>query len=451
MTRTAKADLAKSHSTFTCTVKLCQDAFAGKKVAKYRKLLENLEVSFYKLHGDFAVYKRYIIKQQGITEDAFNHVTEKDGVSTPDYPSNDAWADEQFKLYVKIRDMLEEVLENNEAPAAEASKEEVKSGVSGVDVNMVVEDVKATMSIIKANIAKLYDEIDAIADQELTSNVISGYDSLIQRQQVKVDTEVKEKVNMLVSMSTTPDDPSYAPDKVLPLYAEFAEEQSTLLHTCSLMLIRKAKPVDDESKPLTASPSKDYEKPKEQVYLEKTKPPKFNGDDLEFAEFKRKWMSQVHKANLPEESELDKLRDNIPREAKDQLYAVEKLDEAWKILSQRYGDKMVIGKKLKNQLKSIQTSGKSDPERIVNLKIKVRNIVSRLKTLEMDSTLTHDSEFLSAVFTALPDKYRQEWLKQVDSEDKWQDMLKFLDEAYDRARKEMALLSVVKGMSKQQA
>ena len=204
-----------------------------------------------------------------------------------------------------------------------------------------------------------------------------------------MDTEVKEKVNMLVSMSTTPDDPSYAPDKVLPLYAEFAEEQGTLLHTCSLMLIRKAKPVDDESKPLTASPSKDYEKPKEQVYLEKTKPPKFNGDDLEFAEFKRKWMSQVHKANLPEESELDKLRDNIPKEAKDQLYAVEKLDEAWKILSQRYGDKLVIGKKLKNQLKSIQTSGKSDPERIVNLKIKVRNIVSRLKTLEMDSTLTH--------------------------------------------------------------
>ena len=115
----------------------------------------------------------------------------------------------------------------------------------------------------------------------------------------------------------------------------------------------------------------------------------------------------------------------------------------WKILSQRYGDKLIIGKKLKNQLKSIQTSGKSDPERIVNLKIKVRNIVSRLKTLDMESALTHDSEFLSAVFTALPDKYRQEWLKQADSEDRWQNMLMFLDEAYDRAMREMALLSVV--------
>merc|ERR1712082_420313 len=236
-------------------------------------------------------------------------------------------------------------------------------------------------------------------------------------------------------MSTMPQDPMYAPDKVLSIYTGFAEEQSSMLNKCTLNLIKKVKPED--YKPPTATSSKDNDKPKEQVFLEKTKPPKFNGDVLEFAEFKRKWMAQVNKANLPEESELDKLRDNIPKEAKDQLYAVEKLDEAWKILSQRYGDKMVIGRKLKNQLKFIQTSGKSDPERIVNLKIKVMNIVSRLKTLEMDSTLTHDSEFLSAVFTALPDKYRQEWLKQTESDDKWQDMLKFLDKAYDRARKEI--------------
>ena len=185
------------------------------------------------------------------------------------------------------------------------------------------------------------------------------------------------------------------------------------------------------------------DKPREQVYLEKTKPPRFTGDDLEYAEFKRKWASQVNKANLPEETELDKLRDSIPKDAKDQLYGVDKLEEAWKILSQRYGDKMIIGKKLKSQLKSVQTSGKSDPERVVNLKIKVRNIVTRLKTLDMESALTHDSEFLSAVFTALPDKYRQEWLKQAEGEDRWLDMLVFLDNAYDRAMKEMALLSVV--------
>ena len=61
----------------------------------------------------------------------------------------------------------------------------------------------------------------------------------------------------------------------------------------------------------------------------------------------------------------------------------------------------------------------------------------------MQDTLTYDSEFLSAVFTALPDKYRQEWLRQSKGDDKWADMLVFLDDAHDRAREEMALLSVV--------
>ena len=141
MTRTAKADLAKSHDTFMLTLKLCQDAFDGKKVNKYRKLLENLEAAFFKMHGNHAVYKRYVIEQQGISQDAFNRVTERDGVSTPDHPSNDAWAEEQFKLFVKIRDMLEEVLDNNEGPEAGPSgtcKEEAKYVVSGVDVNTAV-------------------------------------------------------------------------------------------------------------------------------------------------------------------------------------------------------------------------------------------------------------------------------------------------------------------------
>ena len=83
MSRTSETDMAKSHRTFTCTVKLCQDAFAGKKVAKYKKLLEDLQDSFFKLDGDFALYKKYTLKQQSLTEDAFNHVTAADGESTP--------------------------------------------------------------------------------------------------------------------------------------------------------------------------------------------------------------------------------------------------------------------------------------------------------------------------------------------------------------------------------
>ena len=73
---------------------------------------------------------------------------------------------------------------------------------------------------------------------------------------------------------------------------------------------------------------RDDTEPREQVSLEKTKPPRFTGEDLEFPEFKRKWLSQVNKANLPVETELDKLRDSVPKDAKDQLYGVVQLDEA---------------------------------------------------------------------------------------------------------------------------
>ena len=67
------------------------------------------------------------------------------------------------------------------------------------------------------------------------------------------------------------------------------------------------------------------------------------------------------------------MRDVIPKGAKDQLYGITKLDEAWKILTKRFGDKNLIRKKLKNQLKNIQCDGKNDAEKVINLKISEEN------------------------------------------------------------------------------
>jgi len=80
----------------------------------------------------------------------------------------------------------------------------------------------------------------------------------------------------------------------------------------------------------------------EQVFLEKTKPPRFDGSELEFPEFQRKWKAQVNKAGLPEETELDKLRDSLLKQGKDMLYGVTTLEEAWKILGHRFGKKDLI-------------------------------------------------------------------------------------------------------------
>ena len=94
-----------------------------------------------------------------------------------------------------------------------------------------------------------------------------------------------------------------------------------------------------------------------------------------------------------------------------------KLVEAWDILTKRYGDEMVISQKLKNQLKTIKCTGKSDPEMVINLEIKVRNIVTRLESLGKGEALTHDSEFLSAVYCALPDRHKLRLLECPKTKD----------------------------------
>ena len=63
------------------------------------------------------------------------------------------------------------------------------------------------------------------------------------------------------------------------------------------------------------------------VDLKKSEPPKFKGDILEFPEFKRKWKGLVSNAGLPEESEVDKLKDSVTKEGRET-----NMEEAWKKL-----------------------------------------------------------------------------------------------------------------------
>ena len=312
------------------------------------------------------------------------------------------------------------------------------------DVNLVVGDLKAEFARIEGSIRKMRAEIESIADQELPVSSAMSYEIIISKLQDKIDRELREKVGIKVALDEKADDPEYTNERLIAKYSSFSEQQSSILYECSMLLVRKSVPRDLEPKPSLDSvqSSQPPARHKEQVFLEKSKPPKFLGDELDFPEFKRKWSSQVSKAFLPEETELDKLRDSIPKDAKDQLYGVVKMEEAWNILTKRYGDKMLIGKKLKAQLKGVQCAGKNDPEKLISLKIKVRNIVTRLETLDMGAALTHDPDFLSAVYCSLPDRHKVRWLDFQKSDDHWSDMLKFLDRAYEQANQELALLSV---------
>ena len=138
------------------------------------------------------------------------------------------------------------------------------------------------------------------------------------------------------------------------------------------------------------------------VDLKKSEPPKFKGDILEFPEFKRKWKALVSNAGLPDQSEVDKLKDSVTKEGRDLLYGVTNMEEAWKRLDKKFGDPRLISNQLKNDLKNVKADGRTDAEKIKNLKIKVDNLVQQMITQKCDVVLVHDPEFLSNVFNAMP-------------------------------------------------
>ena len=432
-------EMIKSWRNFDTSVKLCMQAHTAGKVARFPTLIETLQTTFYKFDEDFGSYKDETIKKTCKTEVAFNATITEDDNEVPAFPNNDAWNEDQMSRYVEARDLLQDTLDE-----ANTGSIEVKV-TTKEDVNLVVEEFKADCERVETSISKLKDEIESHVDQKMPANVVMCYENIIMKLQAKIDQDIKGRVTRKLALGEAAKDIEYTDEKLIAKFGSFSKDENAELDYLSMLLARKSMPKEEEAKPSLGDKlvAASVDRPREQVFLEKTKPPRFNGDDLDFPEFKRKWASQVSKANLPVETELDKLRDAIPKDAKDQLYGVTLLEEAWNILSKRYGDKLLISKKLKNQLKNVQCDGKSDPDKVINLKIKVRNIVTRLEALNMGAALTHDSEFLSAVYCALPDRHKVRWLDRTKTEDHWVDMLGFLDKAYEQANEELSLLSVL--------
>ena len=90
-----------------------------------------------------------------------------------------------------------------------------------------------------------------------------------------------------LAVATESADTEYGNAKLRTKFRSFAEDQKTELNSCSMILVRKSVHRIEEQKPainLTGDihgPRADA-KLREQVYLEKTKPPRFTGKDLEF-------------------------------------------------------------------------------------------------------------------------------------------------------------------------
>ena len=365
--RNPEKEMLKNHVAFETYMKLAEAAIKSTKstVKKLLDLRTKLEESFLLFTQSFHFYKIDVITKECKTEVAFNGAVE--GAQT--YPYNDSWSDVQMTKYIEKTESIEDEVKKKE-------KEEIDQ-----EIKPVTENTDYLAGELESDKNSLVQSVDSFANEVNNADKIS---LTVASAMEKYCDKLKERLGMLVQKSRLAD--TVTKQKINDVITlETAKLDSTLLQICTKVEdTNPARPQEQRSS--SSTPHN-----REQVHLEKSKPPRFKGDVVEYPEFKRKWLSVVSKANLPEESEIDKLRDSIPADAKEQLYGVKTMVKSWEILDKRFGDARIISMKLKNQLKSIQSEGSSDPDRVIFLTIKVRTIVTKLESLNMHGALEHDS------------------------------------------------------------
>ena len=421
--RNQEKEMMKRFGTLETYAKMVDSALKSTKT-KSKKLVgmkKELQDYFLAFDEAYRLYRADVIAKDALTSEAFN-ASSGDGDDA--FPYNDKWSDSIMEKLMILTESVEEKiddLEEGEVPVVEE-----KPTIPQENPDHLVTEVQSEKSSLEQSVLAFTDEVTATEELSMaTANAMEGFaDKLKNRLEQlryksrKVEDGLRNSVN------------------------DFCNTETAKIDSVLLMICKKIPEIKISD--IRMQTSSNYSHGREQVHLEKSKPPKFRGEETEYPEFKRKWESIVSKANLPEESEVDKLRDSLPPDAADQLYGVTKKAKAWEILDKRFGDPKIISMKLKAQLKSIQTEGKSDPARVISLSIKVRTIVTKLDALKMRSALEHDSEFLSAVYCALPEKHQTRWLDYTKTSNHWQDMMSFLDRAYDQATEELALLATYK-------
>ena len=424
-TRNASRDLEKYSRSFETQIEIIESVLKSTKTKpkKLEQLKEELKMTFFKLDETFGIYKADVIAKDVKSEAEFDA---DDDSGNPLFLRNTKWCKSMMSQYVETTEAIEEKIDElvSQNSAVENSNvSDVVTQVDPIELNSLKNSLAQSVQSFVREIGQL-EEVSAstaIAMEGLSTRIRSRID------QLRLDSRQLEPSERQTVIET-------------------CDQYSVQLDSALFNLCKKVKretvPTSSESGVIVHKASD------EKVYLEKTKPPRFKGDIIEFPEFKKKWESIVSKANLPEDAEIERLKENVPQEAKDLLYGVSTKVKAWEILEKRYGDRNLIAKKLKSQLKSLHLEGKTDPEKVISLTVKVRTLVGKLETLKMNDALRYDCEFLAAIYCNLPSKHQVRWLDYDKSDNHWDDMLKFLDRAYTQANDELALIGTYEPHSK---
>ena len=168
--------------------------------------------------------------------------------------------------------------------------------------------------------------------------------------------------------------------------------------------------------------------------IKKRDPPSFSGLVLDYPLFKKNWSIEVSPGGLPELIELNHLKDSVPITAKDRLYEVGSMAEAWVILDKVYGKEFDLRNKLKQEFLSIKISAKFSPLIEIEIFQKVHKIACRIKAAKAQSLLENDFEYISLVYQLLPETQREKWVNYSSSiNPTWDSFYKFLEDVYEKS------------------
>ncbi len=103
---------------------------------------------------------------------------------------------------------------------------------------------------------------------------------------------------------------------------------------------------------------------------------------------------------LPELIKLNHLKASVPPSARDRLYEIETLTEAWSILDKIYGKEFDLRNRLKQEFLAIKISAKSSPLIEIEIYQKVHRIASRIKAAKAQNLLESDLLHIISIITS---------------------------------------------------
>ena len=413
------------------------DPVSPSLVKSHPKNRTALEDQYFDVVHSWKEFKRDMNKDSDVLNE-----TEENG--EPKYENNDNW----MKLF---KTQYFQLLEKSDEKLDEISNSDNKADTSESNVDKSQEEKQAAQDkklaeCLNSQIVSLTDSITTSVDniskevKKMDDGGESGIRIVSLKQDLNsLDSKLDDVLNRLYSQYICLLSGSEIEEKE-SVRAQYIKQEKLKISNILLELSKKAKEPDKTSSTLTTSPSSSVSK--QSSYLKKADPPKWLGDPLEFADFKRKWINQVSSANLPSETELDRLRENVPSQAAKALFGETVMTKAWKVLEGLYGDKDLIANRLKKQSKGIKVKGKHDYDIIIDLVTDVKNIVLRLRTVGAEEMLHVDSEFLSSVFRVLPANSQLRWLEFDKSlfRSKWAAFIQFMEVAREQALQTKVLM-----------